>query len=123
MTNTIKVSALWTLRALYKTLDSQTNGRYLWGTLFSVSLLVLIRVIIKRSYLEKTGSTLKINRAFFQTRTIEIADIEMIEIDPGTFSDSHIVLKDNKGKVKFNYQNVNDKDFNAVMQSLNVPVK
>jgi hypothetical protein len=113
---------LWILLTLYKTIDSQSPGRYIWGLLFSIAVILLVRVIIKGSYLEKDGSNLIINEDFFRTRIVQIADIERVEIEAGPFSDSRIILRDDKGKIKFNYHNVNDDDFNALMKSLNVPV-
>ena len=114
---------LWILLTLYKTVDSQSPGKFIWGLLFIVSIALLVRVIFKGSYLEKDGSSLIINGDFFQTRTVQITDIERVEIEPGPFSDSRIILKDGKGRVKFNYHNVNSEDFNDLMRSINVPIK
>ena len=108
--------------ALYKTLDSQSPGKYIWALLFLISIALIVRVTVKKSYLELVGSTLVINTDSFQTKSVEVADIERIEIKTGPFSDSNIILKDNKAPIKFNYFNVNDKDFNQLMKQLNVPI-
>lgn len=78
---------------------------------------------MKHSYLEKVGSTLTVNGDLFKTSTIDIADIEKIEVAAGPFSNSRIILKEKKGSVKFNYYNVNDGDFNELIKSLDVPVE
>jgi len=102
--------------------DSQSPGKFIWGLLLIVSIALLVRVMINGSYLENDGSNLIINEDFFQTRTVQIAGIERVEIESGPFSDSRIILKDGKGRIKFNYHNVNSEDFNDLMRSLNVPI-
>lgn len=117
------IRGLWMLLALYKTLVSQTPGKYIWAFLLAFSIIMIGWVINNKSYLELAGSRLIINTDTFQTKSIEVSDIERIEIEPGLFSDSRIVLKGDKGVVKFNYHNVNDRDFNQLMKQLNIPTK
>jgi len=112
---------LWALFTLYRTVYSQSPGQVIWGLLFITSIALLVRVIVKGSYLEKDGSNLIIN-GDFQTRSVPIADIERIQIKPGPFADSCIILKGDKGKIGFSYHNVNNNDFNALMRSLEVPI-
>jgi hypothetical protein len=74
---------LWMVFTLYSTLDSVPPAKYVWGLLFASSIALLLRVILKRNYMELRGSKLFVYGDFFNTQTTDISDIERIEIAPG----------------------------------------
>ena len=51
-------------------------------------------MIVKRNYFEIVDNKLVINKDYFRTTTIELDKIERIDIEPGPFSSSKIILKD-----------------------------
>jgi len=112
----------WTALTLYRTLDSRPPARFIWGILFVIAIALIVRVVLKPYYIELTGTCLTLHNDFFSTQTIDIADIERIEIQANPWSKSRIILKDNKGNVKFDYHQVRGKDFNALLKYLDVPV-
>jgi hypothetical protein len=111
------------LFTLYRTLDSGPPAKYVWGLLFASSIAILLRVILKRNYMELRESKLFVYGDLFHTQTTDISAIERIEIEPGPFSHSKIFLKEKKGIIRFNYSNVDDTEFKVLVKYLNVPLK
>lgn len=97
-------------------------ARAIWGGLFVLGVALTIRALLKPQYMELSGTKLTIYGHYFRTKTIDIGDIERIEVEPGPFSHSKIVLKENKGYVKFDDYQVRNEEFAALVKALNVPV-
>lgn len=107
---------------LYKTFDSGFPAQVIWGMWFLLALYWMVKVLLKPQYIELTGTKLTVYDNFFRSKTVDITDIERIEIEAGPFSRSKIILKDNKGRVKFDYYQVRNEEFDALMKELNVPI-
>jgi hypothetical protein len=103
--------------------QGHSQWTYYWAVIGVGSLIILVRLIFRPYYFEIKGTRLTINRDLFYTDSIEIQDIDKIELEEGPFSTSHIRLKDYKLGLDFNYFIVNDKDFNRLRDSLNLKVE
>lgn len=117
------VHAGWIALTLYQTVDRGFPARMIWGLLLLHAIALAIRVILKPQVLELTGTKLTIYSDFFRSQTVDITDIERVEIEAGPFSHSKIVLKGNKGRVKFDYYQVRNEEFDALTKALNVPIE
>lgn len=115
--------AAWIALTLYQTIDSGFPARMIWGLLFLYAVALAVRAVLKPQVLELTGTKLTIYGDFFRSKTVDITDIDRIEIEAGPFSNSKVVLKGNKRHVKFNYYRVRNNDFDALLKELNVPVR
>ena len=78
-------------------------------------------MIIKRNYIEIVNNKLIINRDYFRTTTIDLDKIEKINIEPGPFKSSRVILKD-KTTVKYLDSQTNDKELKQFMGQFNIPV-
>jgi hypothetical protein len=121
-TNSHVFHGLWVLYTFYRTWDSELPFTYFWGLSFAISIVLILRVLIKNNYLEIKDSRLTINGDFFNTQTTEISEIERIQIEAGPFGRSKIFLKDKKKIIKFNYRDVDNKEFKILLKHLGVPV-
>lgn len=81
---------LWTAFALYKTWDTQPPAKYFWGVFLAIALALIARVLTGKSYLELNGQKLTIYRDYFTSETIEVQDIDHLEIAESPFSSSKI---------------------------------
>lgn len=115
--------ATWVALTLYETVDSGFPARAIWGVLFLHAVALAVRAMLKPQILELTGTKLIIYGDFFRSKTVDVSDIERIEIEAGPFSYSKIILKDNKGRVKFDYYQVRNEEFDVLVKELNVPIE
>lgn len=113
----------WVLFCFSNYFFHHSQGSYLWAFAGLGWLAVLARVILAPNYFEVKGTRLIIHHDFFHSEHVEITDIEKIELADGPFSNSYIRLKDHKPGLKFNYYIVNDNDFNAFKNSLQIKVE
>ena len=113
----------WTGLTFYQAMNSGLPARWIWGMLFVIAVAHIIRVIVKPHYMELRGTTLTVYLDFFSSITVDIGDIDRIEIKAGPWSKSRIVLKDNKRHVKFDYYLVRNADFDALVKAMGVPVE
>ncbi len=81
-----------------------------------------IGLIVRRNYFEVIDNKLLINKDFFRTKVIDLDNIEKIIIEPSPFSSSKIALKD-KTTVKYQDNQVNDKELKEFMKQYNIPVE
>jgi hypothetical protein len=114
--------AAWIAFTLYKVFNPDTLYPYIWLFILSIKLAIVTRLLINRNYFEVIDSKLIIRRDFFYQDTIEINEIEKIELKSGLFSKSRIKLKNQKKELKFRYAFVHDDDFKEFIQSVNVNV-
>lgn len=114
--------ALWTTLTFYQALNSGLPARAIWGTLFVLAVAMIVKVMLKPHCMKLTGTQLTVHRDYFSSITIDITDIDRIEIEAGPFSHSKFVLKENKGHVKFDYYQVRNKEFDALVKAVGVSV-
>ena len=79
-------------------------------------------MILRRNYFEVADNKLTINEGVFKTTTIDLDKIEKFEIEPGPFTASKIILKDNT-KIKYSDSQTNDKELKKFMGQFNIPVE
>lgn len=80
-----------------------------------------ISILLKRNYFEVKDNKLIINRDFFRTQLIELDKIEKLDIEPGPFTSSKIVLKD-KTMIKYADRYTDYKELKHFMGQFNIPV-
>ena len=85
-------------------------------------MVMMTKLILAPNYFEVKGTTLFINHDFFRSAHVEVADIEKIELADGPFSKSYIHLKEKPG-LEFNYYIINDEDFNAFKNFMQLKVE
>ncbi len=110
----------WIAFTLFKIYSPNTKWPIIWIVLLTIKLILVIRIIINRNYFEIKGSQLTIRRDFFYKDTIEITDIEKIELKSGPFSKSIIRLKNGKRGLKFRYFIVNENDFTQFVNAYQI---
>ncbi len=113
----------WIALTLYQALNAGLPARDIWGMLFILGVALMVRMVLKPNVMELKGETLIVLCDFFGSINIHIGDIDRIEIKAGPLSSSRIVLKGDKRHVKFDYYKVRNADFDALKESLNVPVR
>jgi len=79
-------------------------------------------MILKRNYFEVADNKLIINEGIFQTKTIDLDKIEKFDIEPGLFTASKIILKDNT-KIKYSDSQTDHKKLKELMGQYNIPVE
>jgi hypothetical protein len=113
---------LWiALTAYYSTTNSTEFGQWTLRLMTLIGTVSLIHMIIKRNYIEIVNNKLIINRDYFRTTTIDLDKIEKINIEPGPFKSSRVILKD-KTTVKYLDSQTNDKELKQFMGQFNIPV-
>jgi hypothetical protein len=117
------IHGLWiALTIYYSTTNSTEFGQWSLRLMTLVGTVSLIHMIIKRNYFEIVDNKLIINRDYFRATTIDLDKIEKINIKPGPFTSSSIILKD-KTTVKYLDSQTNDKDLKQFMGQFNIPVE
>ncbi len=112
--------ALWMFFVIYKIFNTVTAfGRYTWLFVFAITTFSLINLLVKKYYMEVVESCLIIHQDYFRTKSINLNDIEKIEIEPSPFKSSYILLRD-KTKVKFNDSNLDVKELKEAMSQFNI---
>jgi hypothetical protein len=87
-----------------------------------VGMISIIHMIIKRNYFEVSNDKLVINKDFFRTKIIDLDKIEKVDIEPGPFSSSRIILKD-KTTIKYLDNQTNEKELREFMGQFSIPVE
>jgi len=114
---------LWIALMIYLTLANASElGR--WSCLFLTSLgtISFIHMLVKRNYFEVMDNKLIINRNYFRKAIIELDQIEKVNIEPGPFISSRIILKD-KTTVKILDSQTNYKQLKQFMDQFNIAVE
>jgi hypothetical protein len=120
---TYLIHGLWiVLTFYYSTTNSSEFGQWILRLMTVIGTVSLIHMIIKRNYFEVADGKLIINRDYFRNTTIDLDKIEKIDIEPGPFSSSKIILKD-KTTIKYLDNQVNDKELKELMEQFNIPVE
>ena len=116
------VQAAWTLFVLYRTIEAGPSAQYVWGILLIISTVISFRILVlNKYYMEAVGSRLMIH-GNFTTRSVEIPNIERMEVRADPVSSSTIILRENKGTVRFDFYKVHNRDFNELTKALKIPV-
>ncbi len=114
---------LWILWGLYKLTNSNsTFGQFSWSILTLLASINLWSMLRKKNYFELIDNKLIINKDFFQTQSIDVDKIEKIDIEPGPFKYSRIILRD-KTEIKFNDSYVDKTDLKEFMGRLSIPIE
>lgn len=77
---------------------------------------------MRRNYFEVADNVLIIYESIFKTTRIELGKIEKVVVEPGPFTPSRIVLKDNT-KIKYSDSQAGDKELKEFMGQFNIPVE
>ena len=101
--------------------NSTDFGRWIIGLLLALGTVSFVNAIVRRNYFEIDGDELKINRDFFVTRKINLSEIERVNIEPGPFTSSTIVLKD-RSVVKYMDSQLDDVELKKVFGQLEIQV-
>jgi hypothetical protein len=114
---------LWISMMLYwSTINSSEIGRWiLWAGAF-VGIISLAHMILKRNYFEVVDNKLIINEGILKRIIIDLDKIEKLNIEPGPFTASTIILKD-KTKIKYSDRQTDDKKLKEFMGQYNIPVE
>jgi len=80
-----------------------------------------INILVNKYYIEIVESSIIIHQDFFRSKSISASDIEKIEIEPGPFKLSSILLKD-RTKIKFNDNYIDLKELKEAMGNFNISV-
>lgn len=114
---------LWILWGVYKSINNHSSfAQFSWILLTLLASISLWSLLRKRNYFELVDSKLIINKDYFQTQSIDIDKIEKIDIEPGPFKYSRIILRD-KTEIKFNDSYVDNKDLKEFMGRLSIPIE
>ncbi|HEV8515154.1 MAG TPA: hypothetical protein VGQ59_17855 [Cyclobacteriaceae bacterium] len=113
---------LVTLLVIYKIFNSATTqGRSSWILFLVLGIISFANILINKHYIVIRESSMIIHQDYFRTKSINLNDIEKIEIEPGPFKSSSIVLKD-KTKVKFIDSYIDIKELKEAMNNFNISV-
>lgn len=114
---------IWILWGIYKlaTIHS-AGGRFSWTVVTLLASISLWSVLRKQNYFELVDNKLIIHKDYFRTQSIDIDQIEKIDIEPGPFKYSRIIMRD-KSEVKFNEDYLDNKDLKEFMGKLNIPIE
>jgi hypothetical protein len=94
---------------------------YVWiviGTFFTIS---LVSILLKKYYLEVNENKLLIHGDLFQTKTINLDEIEKMVSRRGLMTGAYFLLK-NQTKVKFNEGYLNHTDLREFTKQHNIAV-
>ena len=83
-----------------------------------IATISLISILVYGNYIELIDSQIVIHRDFFRTQSLPVQDFEQIKIEPGPFTSSYILLR-NQTTVKINDAYINNDDLKEVMKQLN----
>ncbi len=114
---------LWGLPCFSLLISFHAPWSYFWALPSVCWLVMMTKLILAPNYFEVKGTTLFINHDFFNSEHVEVADIEKIELGDGSLSKSYIYLKDQKPRLQFNYYTINDKDFKAFKDFMQLKVE
>lgn len=110
---------LFILLTSYRAFSSiSTVGRYSLILLACIATISLISILVYGNYIELIDSQIVIHRDFFRTQSLPVQDFEQIKIEPGPFTSSYILLR-NQTTVKINDAYINNDDLKEVMKQLN----
>jgi len=84
---------LTTSFVIYKIFNSATR-RSSWILFLVLGIISFSNILIKKYYIEIVESTIVIHQDYFRTKSVNLSDIEKVEIEPGPFKFSSILLKD-----------------------------
>jgi hypothetical protein len=113
---------LLTALVIYKILNSVTIvGKSSLTLILILGVLSFLNILVYRHYIEIVESSVVIHQDYFRTKSVNVKDIEKIEIEPGPFKFSFILLK-NKTKVKFNDNYIDIKELKEAMSNFNISV-
>lgn len=114
---------LWIAMVIFwSTINSSEIGRWILWIGATAGTISLIQMILKRNYFEVADNKLIINEGIFQTKTIDLDKIEKFDIEPGLFTASKIILKDNT-KIKYSDSQTDHKKLKELMGQYNIPVE
>jgi hypothetical protein len=114
---------LWIVATVfYATQNSSNFGRLTLIVMAIVGTVSFLNILMKRNYFELKDNKLIINKDFFRTQVIDLDKIERVNIEPGPFTSSKIVLRD-KTKIKYMDSHADDKELKEFMGQFNIPVE
>lgn len=79
-------------------------------------------MIVRKNYFEIVDDKLIINRDFFRKQTVDLKEIEKLDVEPGPFTSSKIVLKD-QSVIKYMDSQLDDKELKEMFGRLKIPVE
>jgi hypothetical protein len=107
---------------IYKIFNSATIlGRSSLILILVLGIFSFANILINKYYIEIVESTIVIHQDFFRSKSINVSDVEKIEIEPGPFKLSSILLKD-KTKIKFNDNYIDLKELKETMSNFKISV-
>jgi fructose/tagatose bisphosphate aldolase len=113
---------LATSLVIYKIFNSESILGISSMILFlGVGLISFANIIINKYYNEVSDSSIVIHQDYFRTFSINLNEIDKIEIEPGPFKFSSILLKD-KSKVKFNDNYIDIRELKEAMSNFKISV-
>lgn len=114
---------LWIAMLIFWSVTSSSEiGRSILWIGAAAGTISLTHMIVRRNYFEVADNKLIINDRVFKTTTIDLEKIEKIEIEPGPFTASKIILKDNT-RIKYSDSQTDDKKLKEFMEQYNIPVQ
>lgn len=114
---------LWIyMTILYGIKNSTIFGRSILILMACIGAVSFISVLIKRNYFEIKDKELIINKSFFRTQSVQLNEIDRVEIEPSPFVSSKIYLKDGR-LIKYLDSIVNEKSIKELLGPFNIPVE
>ena len=104
------------LCAFFLTRNFSQVRLFLWTLLTTISVIFFLRLLVKRNYFELIDNTLLIYRGAFDTKAINVLDIDKVEIESSFFRASRILLKDNS-MINFDSQ-INTEELKKLLAQL-----
>jgi hypothetical protein len=114
---------LWVVATVFFATQNSSNvGRLTLVVMACVGAASLISMLMRKNYFEVKNNTLIIHNDFFRTKSIELDKIEKVKIEPGPFTLSKIILKDNT-QIKYHDSQVDDKELREFMAQFSIQVE
>jgi hypothetical protein len=110
------------LTAAYAVRNSTDFGRGTLVIMAAVGTVSFITILLRRNYFEVKDNNLIIQKGYFRTQSIALNKIEKLDIQPGPFGSSKIVLKD-RTTVKFHDSQADLKELKYFMGQFGIPVE
>lgn len=108
--------------AYWATKNTSEFGQVILVILAAWGVIQIVFCMMKQSYFEVVDNRLIINKNFFKTVVIDLANIEKFEIETNLLSTSKIILKDGK-KIKYSDTQVNDRELKVFMERYGIQVE